>query len=146
MLAPSADTRAGAPGRLGADMDQFEKAPLDKAPFDKAPFEKALVAEGAKKAGLAWLTCSPGARPRAVWHLWVDAPDGGHLLFVCDGLEQPLPGLVDGSVVEVTLPSKDSRARLVTFFARAEVLLPTGASRADWLPAVAALHAQRLNP
>lgn len=107
----------------------------------------ALVAEGAKKAGLLWITCSPGARPRAAWHIWwVDALGQGHVLLVCDGLEQPLGDLVDGATVEVTVPSKDNRARLVTFTATATELRPAGASRADWIPAAAALHAQRLNP
>lgn len=103
--------------------------------------ERALVAEAAKKAGLLWVT-APGGRPRAAWHVWHDEA----LLLVCDGLEQPLPGLADGTTVEVSLPSHDNRARLVTFTATVAELRPTGGSRADWLPAAAALHASRLNP
>ena len=102
----------------------------------------ALVAEAAKKAGLLWVTAPGGSRPRAAWHVWHE----GAVLLVCGGIEQPLPDLADGMTVEVSLPSHDNRARLVTFTAAVAELRPTGGSRADWLPAAAALHASRLNP
>lgn len=103
--------------------------------------EMALIAEAAKKAGLLWVT-PPGGRPQAAWHVWQDDA----FLLVGEGLEQPLPGLADGMTVEISLASKDNRARLVTFTAAVTELRPTGGSRADWLPAAAALHASRLNP
>ncbi len=99
----------------------------------------ALVAEGGKKAGLLWVTPGPDERARPAWHVWAD----GAALLVVDGLEQPVPGLVDGGRVLVSLPSKDTRARLVTFTAAVAVLKP---GTEDWEQAAAALHAQRLNP
>lgn len=101
--------------------------------------DMALVAEGAKKAGLLWLAAGPGARAWPAWHVWVD----GAALLVCDGVEQPQPDLVDGARVRVTLPSKDNRARLVAFTATAAVLRP---GTQEWQQAATALHAERLNP
>lgn len=99
----------------------------------------ALVAEGGKKAGLLWVAADEGARAWPAWHVWAD----GAALLVCDGLEQPQPELVHGARVRVTLPSKDTRGRLVTFTATANVLRP---DTEEWQQAAIALHAQRLNP
>ncbi|HEY3261759.1 MAG TPA: hypothetical protein VGJ95_16090 [Pseudonocardiaceae bacterium] len=97
-----------------------------------------LVEEASKKAGIVWITV-PGERARPAWHHWHDGAD--HV--VTGGLEQPLPGLADGVLAEVTVPSKDTGRRLVTWVARATEVPPGGP---QWEAVVPAMHAKRLNP
>ena len=97
----------------------------------------ALTAEAAKKSDLLWVSVSD--RPaRAVWHVWHD----GSVLLVTGGLEQPDPGLADGSTVTLLLRSRDKGARLLTIEARVEQADPAAGS---WDELAAALHAKRLN-
>lgn len=102
----------------------------------------ALVEEACRRSGLVWLQIAGGDRAHAAWHTWHD----GAVHVVTGGAEQPLPGLVDacmaGGRVRVTVPSKETRGRLVTWVAKASTLAP--GSR-EWVAAAAALHATRLN-
>jgi hypothetical protein len=101
----------------------------------------ALIAEATRKAGLVWLTY--GQRDgvqngRPAWHVWVD----GAAYVVCGPGEQDLPGLATATTVTVTVPSKDTRARIVTWVGSASVVSPQSDS---WVPATSALAASRLN-
>jgi hypothetical protein len=99
---------------------------------------QALVEEATKKSGLIWVEV-PGAPVRALWHVWHE----GAACVVGDGPgEQPLPGLADGAVAEVTVRSKDKGGRLVTWQARV-VELASGSEA--WRAAVADLKGKRLN-
>ena len=101
----------------------------------------ALIAEAGKKSALLWLAAEPGGRAYAAWHVWVD----GAALVVSGGLEQDAPVLgslgVDGRVL-VTMRSKDTWGRLVTWVGRAETILPDDEA---WASAATELHAKRLN-
>ncbi|MQA87703.1 MAG: hypothetical protein GEV03_24535 [Streptosporangiales bacterium] len=97
-----------------------------------------LVEEATKKAGLVWLHLPGVGQPRAAWHLWRD----GAAYLVADGLEQPLPGLVEAGRVAVTVPSKDKGGRLVTWIAAVSRVEP---GTEEWDRVVPLLHAQRLN-
>jgi hypothetical protein len=110
----------------------------DADPSDLGGILAALVAEGANKSGVAWLTLPSLSSPRAVWHTWHD----GALHVVGGGSEQPLPGLDASDTVDVTLRSKDTGGRLVAFPARVVVLSPADER---YPAAVAALAADRLN-
>ncbi|MFD7224225.1 hypothetical protein ACFV9P_24920 [Streptomyces sp. NPDC059892] len=96
-----------------------------------------LVEEATKKSGLIWVR-GPGP-DRALWHVWHE----GAALLVGDGPgEQPLPGLADGSVAEVTVRSKDKGGRLVAWTAAVAELAPHSEG---WETAVAELKGKRLN-
>jgi hypothetical protein len=101
----------------------------------------ALVAEAGKKSALLWLAAEPGSRAYAAWHVWVD----GAALVVSGGLEQDAPVL--GTLgpdrrVLVTMRSKDTWGRLVTWVGRAETIDPDDDA---WASAATELHAKRLN-
>ncbi|MET9772853.1 hypothetical protein ABZ023_01140 [Streptomyces sp. NPDC006367] len=99
---------------------------------------QALVEEATKKSGLIWVEV-PGRPARPLWHVWHE----GAACVVGDGPgEQPLPGLADGAVAEVTVRSKDKGGRLVTWPARV-VELASGSEA--WQAAVAGLKGKRLN-
>jgi len=98
----------------------------------------ALVEEATRKAGIVWIA-APGERAWPAWHHWHDGAD--HV--VTGGLEQPLPGLADGGLAEVTVPSKDTGGRLVTWVAAVSEVPPGGEL---WEVVVPAMHAKRLNP
>jgi hypothetical protein len=96
-----------------------------------------LIEEATKKSGIVWITV-PGERARAAWHHWHD----GAAYVITGGLEQRLPGLAEAERVEVTVPSKDSRGRLVTWAAAVSRVRP---SSELWEAVVPAMHAKRLN-
>jgi hypothetical protein len=102
---------------------------------------QALVEEAGKKSAMLWLAAAPEGRAYAAWHVWVD----GGALVVSGGLEQPMPVLdqlgVDRRIV-VTLRSKDTWGRLVTWVGRAETIDPDDDA---WQSAATELHAKRLN-
>ncbi|MFM9366922.1 hypothetical protein [Streptomyces sp. Da 82-17] len=99
--------------------------------------EHALVEEATKKSGLIWVRGSGDAR--ALWHAWHE----GAAHVVGDGPgEQPLPGLDDGALAEVTVRSKDKGGRLVAWTARTVELAP---GTPEWEAAVAELKGKRLN-
>lgn len=97
----------------------------------------ALLAEAAKKSDLLWVVVdSSTARP--VWHIWHDEA----VVVVVGGLEQPDPGLTDGTTVELILRSKDKGARILVVEAAA-ARVPSDSPQWDEL--AAAVHAKRLN-
>lgn len=100
-----------------------------------------LVASATGKAGLVWLAYGDhegATAPRPAWHVWVE----GAVYVVIGGAEQHLPGLAEATEVTVVVPSKDTRARVVTWSGRATVVTP-GSER--WAPATTALAVGRLN-
>ncbi|MET7684089.1 hypothetical protein [Streptomyces sp. NPDC005423] len=100
--------------------------------------DRALVEEATKKSGLVWVG-GPGGPVRALWHVWHE----GAACLVGDGPgEQPLPGLADGSVAEVTVRSKDKGGRLVSWTADVVQLAPGSEA---WEATVAELKGKRLN-
>jgi hypothetical protein len=102
---------------------------------------RALIEEATKKSALLWLAAEPGGRAYAAWHVWVD----GAVLVVSGGLEQAMPvlDLLDADRrILVTLRSKDTWGRLVTWVGRAETIAPDDDS---WASAAVELHAKRLN-
>jgi hypothetical protein len=113
---------------------------------------RSLVAESAKKSRVCWLSWPGSTEPRLVWHAWYD-----DALLVLSGDEQPLPGIemaAAGSTgtgsavigpqgtVQVTMRSKDTGGRLLTWTGTVEVVDPATGS---WDENAAALLAVRLN-
>jgi hypothetical protein len=99
---------------------------------------KRLVEEATSKAGLIWVAPAGADRARPVWHVWHD----GAAYLVTGGLEQALPGLDGADHAMVTVASKDSGARLVTW--RADVSRVEPGSR-QWEEVGPVLQAKRLN-
>ncbi|MET9546154.1 MULTISPECIES: hypothetical protein [unclassified Streptomyces] len=98
----------------------------------------ALVEEATKKSGLIWVR-GEGSPARALWHVWHE----GAACLVGDGPgEQPLPGLVDGGLAEVTVRSKDKGGRVIAWTATVSEL---AAGSEEWEAAVAELKGKRLN-
>lgn len=106
-----------------------------------ALLDTALIEEACKKSGLIWVAV-PGARDRAVWHVWHELSGRGAVYLVVGGDEQRLPGLGQAQVVRVTVRSKDKGGRLVTWPGQV-TYVPTDS--AEWREVVPALHAKRLN-
>lgn len=104
-----------------------------------AALARALVEETCRKTALLWLRPAGADRAVAVWHVFT----GGAVHVVGDGREQVLPDVADGDEVEVTVASKDTGGRLLTFVATVTTVRPDDES---WDPVVADLHAKRLNP
>ncbi|WP_153813249.1 hypothetical protein [Streptomyces sp. SUK 48] len=101
--------------------------------------ERALIEEAAKKSGLLWVRGADASAAHAVWHVWHE----GAVCLVGDGPgEQPLTGLADGGVAEVTVRSKDKGGRLVSFTAAVSEPAP---GSPGWEAAVAELKGKRLN-
>ena len=101
----------------------------------------ALVAEAARKSRVCWLSWSSGAErlgPLLAWHAWYDDA----MIVLSHDDEQVFLGLADAGTAEVTMRSKDTGARLVTWTGTVEVVDPADAS---WEPCAAALLAVRLN-
>jgi hypothetical protein len=114
-------------------------------PGEVDPFQAALIEEATRRSGVIWI--APGGGPcRPAWHIW-HAPqaanprlatspgptpaseDAGHsrcgAAYVVTGTgEQALPGLADGRQATVTVPSKDSRGRLITWTAQVSRIAP----------------------
>lgn len=99
---------------------------------------RALIADLAGKSDLVWVTVS-GRPPQALWNIWHDDA----ITVVTGGIEQRDPGLLEGATVEVTLRSKENRARQAAVLAIVESLTPGSTA---WKSAAAALHPKRLNP
>jgi hypothetical protein len=110
-------------------------APLPPEP-DLTDQQVALISEACAKSGVVWLRPQEAERSVCAWHVWHEG--AVHVIYGVD--EQMLP-LMSG-LVEVVVPSKETRARLVTFLARAD-LLP--ARSPEWVAAADALSAKRLN-
>lgn len=107
---------------------------MDEPSIDPAAL--ALVAEGATRSGVVWVRPTASDRHHLAWHAW----HAGAVVLVHGGGEQELPPLEN--VVEVVVPSKDSRARLATVLTRATTLAP---GTQEWADAVAVLATKRLN-
>ena len=108
---------------------------------DRAALTAALVAEATRKAGLVWLSYADqdgSSSPRPAWHEWVE----GAAYVVFGGGEQDLPGLDQVTEVTVIVPSKDTRARVVSWIGRVYLVPQTDET---WPAATAALAASRLN-
>ncbi|MGZ4595845.1 MAG: hypothetical protein ACXV3V_02880 [Actinomycetes bacterium] len=101
---------------------------------------RALVEEACRKSAMLWLRREPEARDVAAWHVWID----GAAYVVSGGLEQDVPALADQAAgrLLVTVRSKDTGGRLVTWVARSSRVLPDDE---QWAPVVSELHAKRLN-
>ncbi|MGH3328906.1 MAG: hypothetical protein ACRDPT_14125 [Streptomycetales bacterium] len=101
----------------------------------------ALIEEATRKSGLVWVTVG-NERARAVWQLWY----GGAAYVVTGGAEQPLPTLETAgeptSTITVTVPSKDTRGRLVSWRARVTTVDPASE---HWHTVAGELSAKRLN-
>lgn len=110
----------------------------DDAPTDVLAL--ALAAELGKKTGVSWVTYD--GQQHAVWHTWTDPGDGGVLCLVSGGTEQPLPDIPHDAPVEVTMRSKDTGGRLLTWVGRACVVRP---GDEHWDAVTAALVGARLN-
>lgn len=96
----------------------------------------ALIAELGKKTGVCWVVVDGATCP--VWFVWFD--DAVHL--VSGGDEQPFPDVQDGTEAAVTMRSKDTGGRLVTWVGSLTRVRPDSAA---WAPAVAALAAARIS-
>ena len=103
-----------------------------------AVLAQALVDEVCRKSSLVWLRAPGATRAQAVWHVVVD----GAVHVVSGGLEQPMPELPDGSEVAVTVRSKDTGGRVLTFRGTVTTVAPDDPA---YDAAVTALHARRLN-
>jgi hypothetical protein len=101
-----------------------------------AAFTAALVAELGKKTAVSWVAY--GGQVHAVWHVWSDDA----LCLVSGGDEQPLPGIADATRVEVTMRSKESGGRLVTWVGEVSVVQPEDEL---WAAVTGALVTGRLN-
>lgn len=97
---------------------------------------RAVIAEACSKSGVVWLRPVEDTRRRLAWHTWHD--EAVHVVYGVG--EQMLPMLTGH--VEVSVPSKENRATLVVFVARARVLAPHSA---QWQDAAQALRSKRLN-
>jgi hypothetical protein len=95
-----------------------------------------LVTDLAKKSGLIWI--EHDGRSQAVWHELVDQD----ICVVCDGAEQPLPGVQDGDEVTLLLRSKTNRQLVATVPATVGTISPDDP---DWDTITAALKGGRLN-
>ena len=104
-----------------------------------AALARALVDEACRKSALLWLRPAGADRAQAAWHVYVD----GAVHVVSQGLEQAAPELADGAEVDVTVRSKDTGGRVVTFRGTVSTIAPADAA---WDTVVAELHAKRLNP
>ncbi|MCZ0209174.1 hypothetical protein OZK63_27600 [Streptomyces sp. UMAF16] len=101
--------------------------------------DRALIEEAVKKSGLIWVRGAGAPAARALWHVWHE----GAVCVVGDGPgEQPLAGLADGSLAEVSVRSKDKGGRLVTFPA---TVSEVASGSEEWEAAVAELKGKRLN-
>jgi hypothetical protein len=101
---------------------------------------RALVEEACRKSAMLWLRPESSTRTVAAWHVWSD----GAAYIVSGGLEQDVPALAElgEERVVVTVRSKDTGGRLVTWIGQASRVRPDDE---PWDSVVAELHAKRLN-
>jgi hypothetical protein len=100
-----------------------------------------LIQEAARKSAVCWVGYRHAdgvVTDRLVWHVWHD----GAVVVLAGDTGQPLEGLPRATGAEVTMRSKDTRQRLVTWPARVEVVEP---GTEQWDAHAAALAAARLN-
>lgn len=111
---------------------------VEPRPTLGAPHLPAFIAELANKSDVVWVAV-PGRPGQPLWNVWHDDA----ITVVTGGIEQNDPGLTDGGTVEVTLRSKENRARQAVVTATVEQLIPPSEA---WAAAASALHPKRLNP
>lgn len=97
-----------------------------------------LIAEATKKSGLVWVTPDGADRAEPTWHHWQD--DAAYVL--TGGTEQPARGLTEVRRATVTVPSKTSGGRVVTWVATVTVVAP---GSEEWDRVVVELLVKRLN-
>lgn len=111
--------------------------------WDAAPVsterDTALVEEACRKSAMSWLAPAGQAQSSLAWHIWHD----GALYVVSGGQEQSLPAMADGELLTVTVRSKDTGTRLVTWIGTTSTVSP---GTPEWDSVVPELHAKRLNP
>jgi hypothetical protein len=109
---------------------------------DPAPdLVPALVAEAAKKSRVCWLSyeyAGTAHRERLVWHVWHDDA----LVVLSGDTGQVLDGIGAVERVDVTLRSKDTGSRLLTWTGKVARVEP---GTAGWDAHAAALLGVRLN-
>ncbi len=98
--------------------------------------QSAVIAEACTRSSVVWLRPVDDNRRRLAWQTW--HADAVHVVYGVG--EQMLPMLTGH--VEVTVPSKQTRAVVVTFLARARIL---AAGSPEWDAAAQALRTVRLN-
>jgi hypothetical protein len=98
----------------------------------------ALVEEGMKKSGVCWVRPLGMTRAYACWHVWYDG--SAYVLTTND--EQPLPDIDQAETADVTIHSKDTRERLLTWTAQLSRVEP---GTDEWDTVTALLVAGRLN-
>jgi hypothetical protein len=98
--------------------------------------DPALVAEATKKAAIVWLTV--GDHP--AYPVWC-APTGDALHVVTGPGEQPAPGLLDATTVQVSARG-DHGGRIVTWTAS---VVPVEPASDDWPVVATQLAGKRLN-
>ncbi|MGQ0837224.1 hypothetical protein [Actinokineospora sp.] len=97
-----------------------------------------LVAEATRTAGLVWIGTPGLPRAAPTWHHWHD----GRAYVLAGGAEQPIRGLTDASRVTVTVHSKTTGERLVTWVGTVTTVQP---GSPEWAEVIPTLHAKRLN-
>jgi hypothetical protein len=98
----------------------------------------ALVEEGMKKSGVCWVRPQAADRAYPCWHVWYEG--GAYVLTSAD--EQPLPDIDQAATADVTIHSKDTRERLLTWTAHVSKVQP---GTDEWDAVTALLVAGRLN-
>ena len=97
-----------------------------------------LVAEATNKGGLIWIRPEGSPLSSPAWHAWIEAD----AYVVVGGAEQPLPELVHAQHAEVTVPSKDTGGRVITWLAAVSRVVPESE---EWHRVLPVLTAKRLN-
>ena len=98
----------------------------------------ALVAEGMKKSGVCWVRPLGTTRAYACWHVWYE----GSAYVLTSPDEQPLPDIDQAETADVTIHSKDTRERLLTWTAQVSLVEP---GTDEWDAVTELLVAGRLN-
>jgi hypothetical protein len=108
------------------------------APGNAAAATPDLVTEATRRSGLIWIGTpgQDGAEP--VWHHWFD----GAAYVITGGAERSLPGLCDSERATVTVRSRATGERLVTWLAAVDRVRP---GSAEWDRVMPGLSAKRLN-
>jgi hypothetical protein len=96
-----------------------------------------LIAEATKKSGLVWISLD-GGRAEPTWHHW----HGDAAYVLAGGGEQPARGLDEAERAAVTVRSKATGGRLLTWEARVSQVEP---GSEEWNRVVAEVFTERLN-
>jgi len=102
------------------------------------PAPPGLIEEATRKAGLIWISAPADPHPRPAWHHWHE----GSAYVLTGGSEEPLSWLVETRSAQVSVPSKDSGGRLITWQAEVTWIPPT---TDEWHRVIDELGVARLN-